>query len=453
MPPLNLKQLSNPLKHNTTNQNRPANETETSPRRQSSKPLHHNTSSAAADGADLPIYFADNCLIDRDITVVHLNILNFHSYARKRHPMTISSDFAEFITFISAEAKRFGGVLESFFSDKIWVSFNATSKCVHHQIAACYFAFHVTSIANGTSVRYRQLLPREAPKDGGKAKIPTVDKRFAICLSGLNCGVATGRAFVGPLGNKSIKRHTIISNAIPEAVCLERQGTRYSGCNVLIGGDMLQHIDGYCQYMLLDVSLLPGSSGKRRLVAVLMGPMLGPKTNITAVKRWVTAKPAAGNQTDTINPPTRYVYPMEEPIVIMEPEVNKIDSSHQHLSQNKYVDRCVPTQNIFAIVNDGFRAALDNKFDKATKRMNEAKAQIATNKSMYHLKTDANDISPPPFAEESEHKAMISFMLHLIKTFIDNLIDGHSYASALGEANMPIERLINLSLASSNGQK
>lgn len=242
-----------------------------------------------------PVFFVDSSLVDRDITIVHMNIIHFHMYARRQHPMTLSTEYAEFITYIKGEVKRFGGVLESFFGDKFWISFNATSKCDHHAIAASYFAYHVTTVINNNALRY---LAERAPRADGttvpKTDLTPGDPRFAVCRYGANCGVATGRAFVGPLGNNEIKRHSIISNALSEAAALERLSLRYPGVNAMIGGDMIPAIEGYCQYLLVDATLLPGSQGKRRRVACLKGPMLAPSADPNVVRRWlIKRKPKA----------------------------------------------------------------------------------------------------------------------------------------------------------------
>ena len=251
-----------------------------------------------------PIFFSDSSLIDRYITAVHLNVAMFHQYARLRHPTAIAAEYAAFVTFLQREVRRFGGVLESFHGDKLWVSFNATSKCDHHQIAAAYFAFHVTTVANNAATLFLEQLAggqqqQQQPEGGSSAapqlsapKAPPVsDPRFTLCRYGLNCGVATGRAFVGPLGNSSVKRHTIISNAMSEASALERLGLRFPGVNAVIGGDMIPAIEGYCQYILIDAVLLPGSNGKRRRVACLKGPMVAAGKDATVVRRWLVRKP------------------------------------------------------------------------------------------------------------------------------------------------------------------
>lgn len=371
-----------------------------------------------------PIYFSDSCLIDRDITVVHLNIIRFHNYARKRHPTIISSDFAEFIAFISTEARRFGGVLESFFSDKVWVSFNATSKCVSHQVAACYFAFHVTTMTNKTSSLYRAAMPTSLPTDGGRMKMPVVDKRFAICLYGLTCGIATGRAFVGPLGNNSIKRHTIISNAIPEAVALERQGMRFSGCNVVVSGDMLPHIQGYCQYMLLDASFLPGSRGRKKFVAVVMGPMLSSTADEAVTRRWVFHHPGTGRLRYQVDIP---------PIIPTDPKMSLLSK------EPTTTQFAVPKTNYYEKINASLVAVLENRYEDANRHAEEAQTEV----SGPHP-AGSNDDQTETEAEFQERKAMVSFMVQLVQTFAFNRVDGRAYTSALGESYMPIKRLLTL---------
>lgn len=364
-----------------------------------------------------PIFFADSCLVDRDITVVHLNFISFHNYARRRHPTTISSDYAEFITYINGEVKRFGGVLESFFGDKLWFSFNATSKCVRHQVAACYFAYHVTSVVNGAALRYQDALPTEAPADGSKARMPVIDKRFAVCVNGINCGVSTGRAFVGPLGNNIIKRHNIISNAISEAVALERQTLHYTGCNVFVSSDMLPHIEGYCQYMLLDATLLPGSQGKRRLIACIMGPMLGPMAEMDVVRRWLTKKDHS--EAGTLSLPS-FVHTVENPFVSPSPLTAKFP-------EPQWVDRTVPSVNRFAAVNEGFRAILRGNASEANQWLQEMRQGIRA----------PDESSMETVDEFEERKAMTSLMILLIETIMTKGVDARRYTSTLGDAYIP----------------
>eukprot|EP00388_Colpodella_angusta_P029972 GDKK01018198.1.p1 GENE.GDKK01018198.1~~GDKK01018198.1.p1 ORF type:complete len:372 (-),score=18.35 GDKK01018198.1:337-1452(-) len=364
-----------------------------------------------------PIFFADSCLIDRDITVVHLNFISFHQYARRRHPTTISSDYAEFITYINAEVKRFGGVLESFFGDKIWVSFNATSKCVRHQVAACYFAHHVTCVTNSAALKYQEALPTEIPADGSKLVFPAIDKRFAVCVNGINCGVSTGRAFVGPLGNATIKRHSIISNAISEAVALERQTLHYTGCNVFVSSEMLPHIEGYCQYMLLDASLLPGSLGKRRLIACIMGPMLGATVDGSFVRKWLKTKERVIDGVPNIS----LVHSIENPLVIPEGGRNA-----KITLPSDWVEHTVPNVNRFASVNEGFRAILRGQAAEAHRWLQEMKTSIAT---------PDNETNETP-SEYEERKAMVSLMILLIETIMAKGVDARKYTSTLGDSYM-----------------
>ena len=97
--------------------------------------------------------------------------------------------------------------------------------------------------------------------------------RFRAALNGVTVGVATGRAYVGPMGTRHMKRHTIVSNAVTEAAALERQCGRYPDCGVMVGGDMIPAIEGFCQYLVIDACALPGSGGKRRRIATVKGLM------------------------------------------------------------------------------------------------------------------------------------------------------------------------------------
>eukprot|EP00744_Colponema_vietnamica_P005029 GILI01007416.1.p1 GENE.GILI01007416.1~~GILI01007416.1.p1 ORF type:complete len:818 (+),score=128.77 GILI01007416.1:206-2455(+) len=367
---------------------------------------------------EAPIYFLDSYLIDRDITVVHLNLIGFHQYARRRHPTTISSDYSEFITYINTEVKHYGGVLESFSGDKMWVSFNATSKCVQHQVAACYFAYHVTRVVNETADRYKRALPPRSPADGSKSERPKIDKRFAMCIGGMNAGVSTGRAFVGPLGNSSIKRHNIISNAISEAAALERQSLHYAGCNALISSDMFPYIEGYCQYLLLDTTLLPGSLGKRRRIACLAGPMLLPSANPDVVAKWL--KP--------VGPPPPGIQSSGFEYEIECPRVWHKDNIEGDPTEATVATRSVPVSNTLAPINEGFKAILDGNNAKARKVLKDSK------------KLSPDPTSLETSAEFEERKAMNHFMAQLIQSFLDRDADGKNYTSALGDVHMPFNR-------------
>ena len=169
---------------------------------------------------------------------------------------------------------RFGGVLESFHGDKLWVSFNATSKCDHHEVAAAYFAYHVTTVVNESAIaglggRFEGgMRPLPAPDPS----ISSTDPRFAACRWGITCGAATGEALVGSVeGEDTGRRTTLISNAVPRAAELERLCKSYPDAGAIVAGDMISAIEGYCQYQVVDAMLLPGSGGKRVRIACLKG--------------------------------------------------------------------------------------------------------------------------------------------------------------------------------------
>ena len=247
------------------------------------------------DADPSPIFFGDSVLVDRDVSVAVVNIVQFHRYVLRHHGTEITREHAEVVRLVHATARRCGGVLETFMGDRFIVSFNATSKCTHHAVAATCFALEVSSVVNKAAVaglqRMQQKQQQKSSGGGGGAgpyspanndeatggkkagKKGGPLKLYNAAPCGVTCGVATGRAFVGPLGIDAILRHTIISNAIPEASALERMAIRYPNCSVVVGGDMIPAIEGYCQYLLLDATLLPGSGGKRRRIASVKAGM------------------------------------------------------------------------------------------------------------------------------------------------------------------------------------
>eukprot|EP00744_Colponema_vietnamica_P014455 GILI01020237.1.p1 GENE.GILI01020237.1~~GILI01020237.1.p1 ORF type:complete len:946 (+),score=123.23 GILI01020237.1:110-2947(+) len=360
-----------------------------------------------------PIIFADSCLVDRDITVAHINILAFHMYARRSHGPKISADYAEFITFLNTEAKRFGGVLESFSGDKFWISFNATTKCSNHQIACAYFAYHVTCVINNAALGRMEgqlkspLQPSMTVTEN--SSLWEYGDPFAMCQAGISCGLATGRAFVGPLGNRAIRSHNIISNAMSEAAALERQSLHYAGCSVLIGGDMVPAIEGYCQYLLLDASLLPGSHGKRRRIACLKGPMIGRGYDPAVVKRWLVRKESivADN------------YPLLTPYVYLE----------------NMVSHAVPNLCKYQLLNGSFNALLEGQGQVANALLRSARRSVGEGPDTTISET---------FEEYTERKAVVDFMYQLISSFLRNSIDGRTYRSSLGEAHQPFTRMLTM---------
>eukprot|EP00744_Colponema_vietnamica_P003075 GILI01004757.1.p1 GENE.GILI01004757.1~~GILI01004757.1.p1 ORF type:complete len:1051 (+),score=208.51 GILI01004757.1:100-3252(+) len=330
-----------------------------------------------ANNYEQPIFFADNVLVDRDITVVHINIVHFHYYARCHPGVTVSRDYQDYISFIHKEARRHGGILESFSGDKVWVSFNASSKCVNGPIAAAYFAHFVTSTVNNGVIHKARVA----------AQISTMNERcdegiyFQIAPNGVTCGVATGRAFVGPLGNPAIKRHTIISNAMAEAAALERQALRYPGCNLFVGGDMIPAIEGYCQYLLMDTTLLPGSEGKRRRIACLKGPMIDPKCDIEVVKRWLPLDASPVNQYKTIN--------------------------------------------------EAMNAFLEGQYEVCRKLIMSATSEL-------------RDVPNDAPVSLRERKTAIDIMADLLTSFLDSGVDGRVYRSPMGDCHGPFVHALTL---------
>jgi len=250
-----------------------------------------------------PIFFGDNVLVDRDVSVVIVNLVQFHRYVLSNHSPTIMKDHEAMLRLIHSTARKCGGVLENFLGDHFWISFNATTKCQYHSVAATCFALQISSTVNTAAILNANVggggggngssrdsrasnfpstvVDSSNPSRAAKDKPPIV---FRVAPCGITCGVASGRAFVGPMGNETIRRHTIISNAMPEAAALERQAIRYPNCGFLVGCDTIPLIEGYFQYILMDATLMPGSGGKRRRIATVKAAMCAEGCNPDALR-------------------------------------------------------------------------------------------------------------------------------------------------------------------------
>lgn len=227
---------------------------------------------------DVPIFFGDNVLVDRDITIVHINIVNFHKYCRVTHGKDLKHEHETLVTLIYNVARRCGGVLDTFSGDKFFISFNAASKCLDHPVAALCFAHEVSSIVTKDAIWGARRRRIEQQCRVNNIPIPPDSKAFPqhvykAAPFGLTCGVATGRAFVGPLGSERVLRHSVLSNAMTESVALERLCLKYPACRILIAGDLITMVDAFFSYQLLDAAVLPGTQGKRRRLASVKGPL------------------------------------------------------------------------------------------------------------------------------------------------------------------------------------
>eukprot|EP00744_Colponema_vietnamica_P006284 GILI01009142.1.p1 GENE.GILI01009142.1~~GILI01009142.1.p1 ORF type:complete len:330 (+),score=62.82 GILI01009142.1:145-990(+) len=272
----------------------------------------------------------------------------------------------------------------------------------------------------------------DAPTDGSRGSKPTTEKRFAICTNGINCGVSTGKAFVGPLGNGSIKRHTIISNAITEAVALERMSLHYAGCNVFVSTSIISHIEGFHQYMFLDATHLPGSQGKRRAVASLMGAMLAPNADSSVVSRWLMA---VFDDAKVEGGDTRFKHVIEcSPVVVtkvgeapnfscVSPMLSTVDDGGKTPPPQQAIEHAVPNTNRFASVNEAFKAILRGNVGEAMRYLNDVRAGLK-----------CADASTNESAEEfDERQSLSTSMIMLIESIKDNGIDGRTYTSSLGD--------------------
>eukprot|EP00744_Colponema_vietnamica_P011125 GILI01015653.1.p1 GENE.GILI01015653.1~~GILI01015653.1.p1 ORF type:complete len:283 (-),score=46.78 GILI01015653.1:178-903(-) len=220
------------------------------------------------------------------------------------------------------------------------------------------------------------------PMDAASEAPSSQPSAFKAAPCGVTCGVSSGRAFVGPLGTDSIRRHTILSQAMPEVAALERQSIRYPNCGLLVGGDTIPAIEGYFQYLLVDATLLPGSGGKRRRIATVKGAMCAEGCNPDAL-RGITNLEAARSR----------------------------------------------RQNPYALVNASFEAFLEGRTAECTDVLRQAEDQI--------IQSGAQS-DQQPLTDEA--KISISMMGELIIGMLSMSppTDGRSYRSPLGEAYMPI---------------
>lgn len=334
-------------------------------------------------GFDSPIFYRDNGLVERDVSVVVVNIVAFHQYVAYTNGKDISRDHEVVVSFIRKVAQKYDGVLDTFNGDKFWVSFNAIAKCSEGPIAALCFAHEVTTAINTDAIAtIRQL-------HSGRPPLANAAPKYKVAPNGVNCGVSTGRALVGPLGTDTVRRHSIISFAVSEASALERQSLRYPGCNVMIGGDMIPAAEGYFQYMLLDASALPGSGGMRRRVASVKGPMCAPGCNPDFLRR----VPRTG------------------------------------LS--------LPKKNPYAGINSCFNAFLEGRMDDVTRSL--AQVENKCSQACSRGRGLEGQLSPEQVAEI---RVMISF-LHSFTTSSEQ-IDGRMYSSPLGDIYQPIAHVISL---------
>eukprot|EP00742_Colponemidia_sp_Colp-10_P012780 GILJ01014385.1.p1 GENE.GILJ01014385.1~~GILJ01014385.1.p1 ORF type:complete len:642 (+),score=80.98 GILJ01014385.1:228-2153(+) len=176
----------------------------------------------------------------------------------------------------------------------------------------------------------------------------------AAASLGCTIGVAKGLGYVGALGTSTIKRHTVISNAMSEASALERMATKYPDCKVLIGEELIPFVEGYFQYVMLDASALPGSGGLRNRVAGVKGLMLQPG----------------------------FMFPFS-----LRTEVCKLTGSSSSHTSNEAILSAIaslPHFNPFADINHCFMLYLEGRAEEAMMRLQVIGAQVAASSNPTH---------------------------------------------------------------------
>eukprot|EP00744_Colponema_vietnamica_P003518 GILI01005382.1.p1 GENE.GILI01005382.1~~GILI01005382.1.p1 ORF type:complete len:1006 (+),score=155.15 GILI01005382.1:269-3019(+) len=367
---------------------------------------------------DVPIYFADNVLVDRDITVVHINIVSFHKYCRVTHGKQLAQEHEVIVNLLYNTAKKCGGVMDTFSGDKFYFTFNAASRCINHQIAALCFAHEVTTIITKDAIWGSKRRKVEHHCRLNNKPIPT-DKFpphvYRAAPFGVSCGVASGRAFVGPLGTEKIRRHSVLSNAISEAVALERLCMKYPACQVLIAGDFVTAIEPYFAYQLLDAAILPGTNGKRRRLASVKGPMR--TSDLTIFKGGCRAMSASARD-----------------------------------------------KNVYSQINDCFIAFLEGRsencveslktvdvfIDEESRRLTTAPQPLPEAFSS-SIKTPSNTSNAPPTSPDipindeecADMVIMSQFLWSLLQC--EPALDGRCYRSPLGETYQPVQHALFLS--------
>lgn len=131
-------------------------------------PPHERGGGGGAPPPAAPIFFRDSVLVDRDVSIAVVNIVQFHRYVLRHHGTDVTRGHAEVVKLVHAAARRCGGILEHFSGDRFLVSFNATSKCAHHQVAAACFALETTAAANKAAIG--AMRRRRGRRGGGGGK-------------------------------------------------------------------------------------------------------------------------------------------------------------------------------------------------------------------------------------------------------------------------------------------
>eukprot|EP00742_Colponemidia_sp_Colp-10_P017086 GILJ01019627.1.p1 GENE.GILJ01019627.1~~GILJ01019627.1.p1 ORF type:complete len:680 (-),score=53.07 GILJ01019627.1:420-2459(-) len=340
-----------------------------------------------------PTLFGNRVLTDREVSIAIVNIVQFHRYTQGKLKAEITKEHADVVKLVYSTARRCGGVLETFMGDKFYVSFNSTSKCQHHAVAATCFALEVSNVINKEALAAQhRTVTRKGTSDApaGLPPLGRIKSLFSAAPCGVTCGVSTGHALVGPMGTNNIRRHTIISNAVTEAVALERMAIRYPNCSVFIGGDSIPAVEGYCQYLLLDATLLPASGGMRRRIASVKSAMC-----------------AEGRSPDAL--------------------CGLSDLAEARLRRH----------SPYETINRAFNAFLEGR---------AADSAEAVRRAMQLIRGEVHSQDAPIVSREQG--ADINMMCELLSSFMASRLDGRVYRATVGDQYGPIDERILLDFSS-----
>eukprot|EP00742_Colponemidia_sp_Colp-10_P014717 GILJ01016751.1.p1 GENE.GILJ01016751.1~~GILJ01016751.1.p1 ORF type:complete len:644 (-),score=87.50 GILJ01016751.1:568-2457(-) len=329
-------------------------------------------------------------LVDRDISVAVVNIVAFHSFAMNTE---CSSDVLRHheaaVAFIQSVATRCGGVLDTFNGDKFWVSFNATSKCDSSAIAAVCFALEVSRGMNNLQNQNTKMcnsddaVPVALRVDTSQQSMGGVHRLLSE-LGGVTIGIATGRALVGPMGTRTMKRHSIIGNVICEAAALERQASRYPDSPVVIAGDMIPIIEGYFKYLLIDACALPGSCGKRRRIASVKGIMCANGCNASLLRGVNLANYTINPNRNNNNNNKNAIFSAPSTIDSISVSLSS-NSTQSSLITDKRPSHNLPTINPYKSTNDFFNAFLEGRLDDCVGLMRELDAAAGASQTYWSM--------------------------------------------------------------------
>eukprot|EP01060_Flectonema_neradi_P008214 TRINITY_DN15877_c0_g1_i1.p1 TRINITY_DN15877_c0_g1~~TRINITY_DN15877_c0_g1_i1.p1 ORF type:complete len:854 (+),score=167.95 TRINITY_DN15877_c0_g1_i1:58-2619(+) len=148
--------------------------------------------SSNSNGVSKRLAINDETIKKRSISIVYLNLNNWHQFMRSNTDTVVVSAHADFIQLALKNISGYGGVAETFCGDRLMATFNSVKHCSSHRVSAssCGRAISVESKGHAAQVSY---------------------------------ACASGESKVGNIGCVGMKKLTIFSAAIPWVVALERQ--------------------------------------------------------------------------------------------------------------------------------------------------------------------------------------------------------------------------------------